>query len=64
MPHRAESYVDTALPPIFEMNRREDYLYEMLWQRFGKDVNLDDMRLLALTRNNQIGRLRYREPGN
>jgi len=63
MPHRAESYADTALPPIFAMNRPEGYLYEKLWERFGKAVALDDMRLLALTGSNQIGRLRYREPG-
>ncbi|WP_454669716.1 HipA N-terminal domain-containing protein [Achromobacter kerstersii] len=63
MPHRAESYADTVLPPIFAMNRPEGYLYEKLWERFGKDVQLDDMRLLALTGSNQIGRLRYREPG-
>ncbi|CAB3708871.1 type II toxin-antitoxin system HipA family toxin [Achromobacter kerstersii] len=63
MPHRAESYADTILPPIFAMNRPEGYLYEKLWERFGKDVQLDDMRLLALTGSNQIGRLRYREPG-
>lgn len=64
MPHRAESYADTALPPIFAMNRPEGYLYEKLWERFGKEVALDDMRLLALTGSNQIGRLRYREPGS
>lgn len=64
MPHRAESYSDTVLPPIFSMNRPEGYLYERLWERFGKEVELDDMRLLALTGSNQIGRLRYREPGS
>ncbi|WP_454675264.1 type II toxin-antitoxin system HipA family toxin [Achromobacter pestifer] len=63
MPHRAESYADTVLPPIFAMNRPEGYLYERLWERFGKDVELDDMRLLALTGSHQIGRLRYHEPG-
>lgn len=63
MPHRAESYADSALPAIFAMNRPEGYLYEKLWERFGKEIKLDDMRLLALTGNNQIGRLRYREPG-
>lgn len=63
MPQRAESYADTVLPSIFAMNRPEGYLYEKLWERFGKDVQLDDMRLLALTGSNQIGRLRYREPG-
>lgn len=63
MPHRAESYADTVLPPIFAMNRPEGFLYDRLWERFGKAVQLDDMRLLALTGGNQIGRLRYREPG-
>jgi serine/threonine-protein kinase HipA len=63
MPHRAESYADSVLPTIFAMNRPEGYLYDKLWERFGKEVELDDMRLLALTGDNQIGRLRYREPG-
>jgi serine/threonine-protein kinase HipA len=63
MPLRAESYADTALPTIFAMNKPEGYLADRLWERFGKEFDLDDMRLLAITGANQIGRLRYAEPG-
>ncbi|MGI4858565.1 MAG: type II toxin-antitoxin system HipA family toxin [Janthinobacterium lividum] len=62
MPIRAESYAETALPAVFAMNRPEGFLLDKLRERFGKFVALDDMRLLALTGQNQIGRLRYREP--
>lgn len=63
MPLRAESYADTVLPAIFAMNKPEGYLADKLWERFGKEMDLDDMRLLAITGGNQIGRLRYTEPG-
>ena len=63
MPLRAESYADTVLPTIFAMNKPEGYLADRLWERFGKSFDLDDMRLLAITGANQIGRLRYAEPG-
>lgn len=63
MPYRAESYADTALPSVFAMNRPEGYLLDKLRERFGKFMRLDDMRLLAITGENQIGRLRYFVPG-
>jgi len=63
MPIRAESYGSTVLHPIFSMNRPEGYLLDRIRHRFGKLVQLDDMRLLALTGQNQIGRLRYDVPG-
>lgn len=59
MPYRAESYADTVLPSVFAMNRPEGYLLDKLRERFGKLIRLDDMRLLAITGANQIGRLRY-----
>ncbi len=62
MPYRAESYADTALPSVFAMNRPEGYLLDKLRERFGKYMRLDDMRLLAITGANQIGRLRYFVP--
>ncbi len=62
MPYRAESYADTALPSVFAMNRPEGYLLDKLRERFGKFMRLDDMRLLAITGANQIGRLRYFVP--
>jgi HipA N-terminal domain len=64
MPIRAESYGSTVLHPIFAMNRPEGYLLERIRHRFGKLMQLDDMRLLALTGENQIGRLRYEVPGS
>ncbi|WP_087722391.1 type II toxin-antitoxin system HipA family toxin [Pandoraea sp. PE-S2T-3] len=62
MPYRAESYADTVLPSVFAMNRPEGYLLDKLRERFGKLIRLDDMRLLAITGANQIGRLRYVDP--
>ncbi|RKE37710.1 serine/threonine-protein kinase HipA [Paraburkholderia sp. BL23I1N1] len=62
MPIRAESYAETVLPSVFAMNQPEGFLLDKLRERFAKVVDLDDMRLLALTGENQIGRLRYREP--
>jgi serine/threonine-protein kinase HipA len=62
MPIRAQSYAETVLPPVFAMNRPEGYLLDKIRERFAKHVKLDDMRLLAITGQNQIGRLRYREP--
>lgn len=62
MPIAVESYVDSVLHPVFAMNRPEGYLLERIRNRFGKLMQLDDMRLLALTGANQIGRLRYAEP--
>ncbi len=62
MPIRAQSYAETALPSVFAMNRPEGFLLDKLRERFAKVVDLDDMRLLALTGENQIGRLRYRKP--
>lgn len=63
MPMRAASYTDGALMPVFAMNKPEGYLLDKLKEKFGKYVDLDDMRLLAITGGNQIGRLRYQEPG-
>ncbi|MEK6346882.1 MAG: type II toxin-antitoxin system HipA family toxin [Burkholderia sp.] len=63
MPLRAESYAEGALMPVFAMNKPEGYLLDKLKERFGKYAELDDMRLLSITGGNQIGRLRYQEPG-
>ncbi|WP_246794162.1 type II toxin-antitoxin system HipA family toxin [Burkholderia perseverans] len=63
MPLRAESYAESVLMPVFAMNKPEGYLLDKLRERFGKYAALDDMRLLSITGGNQIGRLRYREPG-
>ncbi|RKP56580.1 type II toxin-antitoxin system HipA family toxin [Pararobbsia silviterrae] len=62
MPLRAETYAETPMLPAFSMNRPEGFLLERI-QRVFKQVQLDDMALLAITGENQIGRLRYAEPG-
>lgn len=62
MPLRAETYAETPMLPAFAMNRPEGFLLERI-QRAFKQVQLDDMALLAITGENQIGRLRYMEPG-
>jgi serine/threonine-protein kinase HipA len=62
MPLRAETYAETPMLPAFSMNRPEGFLLERI-QRAFKHIQLDDMALLAITGGNQIGRLRYDEPG-
>ena len=62
MPLRAETYAETPMLPAFSMNRPEGFLLERI-QRAFKHIQLDDMALLAITGSNQIGRLRYDEPG-
>ncbi|MGN6316675.1 type II toxin-antitoxin system HipA family toxin [Trinickia sp.] len=62
MPLRAETYAETPMLPAFSMNRPEGFLLERI-QRAFKHVQLDDMALLAITGNNQIGRLRFSESG-
>jgi serine/threonine-protein kinase HipA len=61
MPIRAETYADTPMLPVFAMNRPEGYLLDKI-QRAFKHHQLSDMALLAITGENQIGRLRYRVP--
>lgn len=63
MPLRAESYSGNALMPVFAMNLPEGYLHERIVQRLAKHMALDDMRLLALTGQEQIGRLSFQVPG-
>jgi serine/threonine-protein kinase HipA len=60
MPLRAESYSGNALMPIFAMNLPEGYLYDRITRRLAKHMALDEMRLLAMTGDRQIGRLRFR----
>ena len=62
MPIREESYANTVLQPLFAMNKPEGYLLDQIRQRVAKFFKLDDMRLLAITGANQIGRLRFYEP--
>ena len=59
MPVRRESYVNAHLHPAFQMNVPEGRLRDLLRQRFGKLMNIDDMGLLAIVGKYTLGRLRF-----
>ncbi|MCL2297730.1 MAG: type II toxin-antitoxin system HipA family toxin [Proteobacteria bacterium] len=63
MPLRRESYTSTPMLPAFAMNLPEGYLFHHLTQRLAKLGRVDDMKLLEVTGNRQIGRLRFSLPG-
>ena len=65
MPVVRDQYVSTGgLLPVFEMNLPEGALLEKLRLLFAKAVpNLDDLELLAIIGQSQIGRIRYARPG-
>ena len=53
-----------TVPPIFEMNLPEGALLEKLRLRFAKTIpNFDDLHLLEIVGQSQIGRLRYARAG-
>jgi HipA-like protein len=53
-----------TVPPIFEMNLPEGALLEKLRLRFAKAIpNFDDLHLLEIVGQSQIGRLRYARTG-
>ena len=62
MPIRAESYSSTALPIVFAMNRPEGEQLRRITSKFSKLGGLNDMQLLSITGDNQIGRLSYATP--
>lgn len=62
MPIRPESYSSGALPNVFSMNRPEGYLLHKIKEVFAKQGGLNDMKLLSIVGDNQIGRLKYSEP--
>jgi serine/threonine-protein kinase HipA len=62
MPIRHESYASGILPGVFYMNRPEGFLLQKIMNRFAKHGGLNDMQLLSLVGNNQIGRLSYADP--
>ena len=62
MPLRAQSYNANVLPPIFSMNLPEGWLAYNLQQRLAKLGPVDDMTLLAITGQQQIGRFAFQEP--
>jgi len=64
MPVRAESYVwNEGLHPAFQMNLPEGYQKELLRQKLGRLMPVDDFGLLALTGNRGIGRVTMRPYG-
>lgn len=63
MPIRAQSYTSNPLLPVFSMNLPEGYLFDLIAQRIAKQERIDDMRLLAITGRQQIGRLQFLQPG-
>ena len=65
MPVVKDPYVSTGgLLPIFAMNLPEGALLERLRLQFAKTVpNLDDLELLGILGQSQIGRLRYARAG-
>ena len=63
MPLRAESYEYSGLHPIFQMNLPEGYLRDYLERAVAKKFGSDDLTVLTLLGNNQIGRLQYRIAG-
>lgn len=62
MPIRAQSYSSNPMMPVFAMNLPEGYLYDMIVRRIAKHEKIDDMRLLAITGREQIGRLQFTAP--
>ena len=65
MPVVRDQYISSGrMLPIFEMNLPEGALLERLRNLFAKAVpHLDDLELLAILGQSQIGRLRYARPG-
>ncbi len=60
MPLRTESYLyEQGLHPIFQMNLPEGYLRLAIERATAKHFGSDDLTLLTLLGNHQIGRLRY-----
>jgi serine/threonine-protein kinase HipA len=64
MPIRAQSYSSNSLMPVFSMNLPEGYLYDRIVRRMAKHAPINEMRLLAITGQQQIGRLRFAQAGD
>lgn len=64
MPLRAESYQYDGLHPVFQMNLPEGALREALERMTAKQYGSDDLTLLTLLGQNQIGRISYARSGD
>lgn len=62
MPLREQSYAKNTLPNVFRQNLPEGYLLDVIQRRLARHMHVDDMQLLRLTGERQIGRLIFREP--
>lgn len=62
MPGPGSPFVSNVLHPIFDMNVPEGYLADQIRRRMSKHMQVDEMRMLSLIGENQIGRLKYRDP--
>ena len=59
MPMRIESYTYENLHPVFQMNLPEGHLRETIERYTAKQYGSDDLSMLAILGQNQIGRLGY-----
>lgn len=59
MPLRIESYANSTLHPIFQMNLPEGILRQTIERATAKQYGSDDLTMLAILGSNQIGRLAY-----
>lgn len=59
MPVRLESYSYDGLHPFFQMNIPEGVLRKAIEKATAKEFGSDDLTVLALLGNNQIGSVRY-----
>ena len=59
MPLRNESYVYNDLHPIFQMNLPEGALREAIERATAKQYGSDDLTMLTILADNQIGRIAY-----
>lgn len=59
MPIRVETYSFEGLHPFFQMNMPEGGLREAIEKATAKQYGSDDLTVLALLGNNQIGSVRY-----
>jgi len=64
MPVRLESWVSSALHPIFQMNLPEGALLEAIRRAIAKVVGDDDLSILRVTGGNQVGKNRFALPGD
>lgn len=64
MPVRTESYAwDDQLPPVFQMNLPEGYLFQVLQEQFGPHIGASPTALLSVVGRNMVGRLQVAAPG-